>query len=146
MERNKRLGVAVVGSGRIGTLRANMVSRHPSLEFLAISDKEKERAETLGESVAANLVTDDNYEIISHPKVDTVIVSTPEHDHTESIIQALELGKPVFVEKPLALTLEDANKIVEPVEKTGVELRVGYSRRHDRRWMVAREQVDKGRG
>ena len=145
MERNKRLGVAVVGSGRIGTLRANMVSRHPSLEFLAISDKEKERAETLGESVAANLVTDDNYEIISHPKVDTVIVSTPEHDHTESIIQALELGKPVFVEKPLALTLEDANKIVETVEKTGVELRVGYSRRHDRRWMVAREQVDKGR-
>ena len=57
----------------------------------------------------------------------------------------LELGKPVFVEKPITLTLEDADKVVEAVEKTGVDLRVGYSRRHDRRWMLAREQVEQGR-
>ena len=98
MER-KELGVDVVGSGRIGTLRANMASRHPSVRFLAISDKEPERANVLAESVAAHLSSGDNYEIISHPEVDTVIVSTPEHDHAEAIIQALELGKPVFVEK-----------------------------------------------
>ncbi len=141
----KEIGVAVIGSGRIGTLRANMASRHPSVRFLAISDKEPERADMLAESVAAHLSSGDNYEIISHPEVDTVIVSTPEHDHAEAILQALELGKPVFVEKPLTLTLEDADKVVEAVERTGVELRIGYSRRHDRRWMLAREQVARGR-
>ncbi|MFP6889626.1 MAG: Gfo/Idh/MocA family oxidoreductase [Nitrospinota bacterium] len=141
----KELGVAVVGSGRIGTLRANMASRHPSVRFLAISDKDPDRADLLAESVAANLASGDNYEVISRPEVNAVIVSTPEHDHVEAILQALELGKPVFVEKPLVLTLEDADRIVEAVERTGVELRVGYSRRHDRRWMLAKEQIVQGR-
>jgi predicted dehydrogenase len=142
---NKQVGVAVVGSGRIGTLRANMAARHPSVRFLAISDKDSERADNLAENVAANLSSGDNYEVISHSEVDAVIVSTPEHDHAEPILQAMELGKPVFVEKPLALTLEDADKIIEASERKGVEIVIGYSRRHDRRWMSAKEQVVQGR-
>ena len=139
------LGVAVVGSGRIGTLRANMASRHPSVRFLAVSDIDPEKAGMLGQQVNADLTSSDNYRIISDPQVNTVVVSTPEHEHVEAILQALELGKPVFVEKPLALTLDDTDKIVEAVDRTGVELRIGYSRRHDRRWMLAREQVAQGR-
>ena len=139
------LGVAVVGSGRIGTLRANMASRHPSVRFLAVSDRDPERAGLLAQSTGADIASSDNYAVISHPEVNAVVVSTPEHDHAEPVLQAIELGKPVFVEKPLALTLEDANRIVEAVERTGVELRVGYSRRHDRRWMLAKEQIAQGR-
>ena len=141
----KELGVAVIGSGRIGTLRANMASRHPSVRFLAVSDIDAEKAGLLGEAVGADLVSSSNETIISHPDVNVVVVSTPEHEHLKPILQAIELGKPVFVEKPLALTLEDTDKIVEAVERTGVELRVGYSRRHDRRWMLAKEQVVQGR-
>ena len=147
MEKREKqeLGVAVVGSGRIGTLRANMASRHPSVRFLAVSDIDAEKAGLLAQSVNADLASSDNYAIISNPEVNAVVVSTPEHEHAEPILQALELGKPVFVEKPLALTLEDADKIVEAVERTGVELRIGYSRRHDRRWMLAKEQIVQGR-
>ncbi len=141
----KELGVAVVGSGRIGTLRASMATRHPSVNFLAVSDKEKDRAEVLRQKTGADIATDDNYEIISHPDVNAVFVSTPEDDHVEAIMQAIELGKPVFVEKPLALRNEDADKIVDAVEQSGIELVVGYSRRHDRRWMMAKEQIAQGR-
>lgn len=141
----KDLGIAVVGSGRIGTLRANMASRHPSVRFLAVSDIDPERAGILGQQVGANFTSNDNYRIISHPEVNAVVVSTPEHEHVEPILQALELGKPVFVEKPLALTLEDTDKIVAAVDRTGVELKIGYSRRHDRRWMLAKEQIAQGR-
>lgn len=141
----KALGIAVVGSGRIGTLRANMASRHPSVHYLAISDKDPDRADLLAESVTANFASGDNYEVISRPEVSAVFVSTPEHDHAEAILQALELGKPVFVEKPLALTLEDADSILEAVERSGIELCVGYSRRHDRRWMLAKEQIAQSR-
>ena len=105
----KSLGVGVVGSGRIGTLRANLVSHHPSLEFLAVSDIDQDRAKELGEQVGAQLATGKNEEVIEHPDVTTVIVSTPEHDHADSIIHALELGKPVLVEKPISLTLEDSD-------------------------------------
>ena len=141
----KELGVAVIGSGRIGTLRANMAARHPSVRFLAIADKDPERADNLAESVTANMSSGDNLEVISHPEVTTIFVSTPEHDHVEAILQAVELGKPVFVEKPLALTVEDADIIIAAVEKAGVELRIGYSRRHDRRWMLTKEQIVQGR-
>ncbi|MCH6545399.1 MAG: Gfo/Idh/MocA family oxidoreductase [Deltaproteobacteria bacterium] len=79
----QNLGVAIVGSGRIGTLRANMASRHPSVRFLAVSDKDAERAGLLAESVSADLASSDNDVVISHPEVTAVVVSTPEHDHTD---------------------------------------------------------------
>lgn len=142
---HKRLGVAVIGSGRIGTLRANMAARHPSVHFLAVSDKDPARAASLAESVRADFYTGDNLQAISHPEVTTVIISTSEHEHTESILQALELHKPVLVEKPIALTLEDADRIVVAAEKSGAELRIGYSRRFERRWMLAKEQIVRGR-
>jgi predicted dehydrogenase len=141
----KDLGIAVIGTGRIGSLRANMAARHPSVRFLAVADRDHARATGLAEKLGADLASDDNAAVISHSEVDAVFVATPEHDHTESILHALSFGKPVFVEKPITLSLDEADKIVEAVEKSGVDLRVGYSRRHDRRWMLAREQVAQGR-
>ena len=131
MER-KSIGVAVIGSGRIGTLRARIAARHPSVRFLAVSDKDPAHS-------------GDNLEAISRPEVNAVIISTSEHEHTVPILQALELGKPVLVEKPIALTLEEADKTVAAAEKSGVELRIGYSRRFERRWMLAKEQITRGR-
>jgi predicted dehydrogenase len=49
------------------------------------------------------------------------------------------------VEKPLALRLEDADRVVAAAERRGVDIRIGYSRRHDRRWMLAKEQILQGR-
>ncbi len=141
----KDIGVAVVGAGRIGTLRANLISTHPGVRFLAVSDLEAARAQKLSESVGAQVHSADNLEVISHPDVDAVVVSTPEHDHAEAIIQALELGKPVLVEKPITLTLEDADRVIAAAERTGAELRVGYAQRFKRRYMLAKEQIEEGR-
>ena len=139
------LGIGIIGAGRIGTLRANMVSRHPSVQFLGISDIDPEKAGLLAQQVGADFTSSDNSSVINHPEVTSVIVSTPEHEHVAPILEALHLGKPVFVEKPLALTLEDTDILVDASDKTGVELRIGYSRRHDRRWMMAKEQIQQGR-
>lgn len=144
MQRNS-LGVAVIGSGRIGTLRASLSATHPSVRFVAVADRERSRADVLAQRVGASFVTSDNLAAITHKEVDAVFVSTPEHDHREAVIQALEAGKAVFVEKPLALTLEDADAIIAAARRTGGELRVGYSRRHERRWMLAKEQLLQGR-
>ncbi|MAQ56337.1 MAG: hypothetical protein CMM82_05575 [Rhodospirillales bacterium] len=141
----EHLGVAVIGCGRIGTLRASLASRYPGVNFLAVSDKDKHRADILSQRTGANLSTDNNLEAINHPNVNTVIVSTPEHDHRDAIVQALKAGKPVLIEKPIALTLEDADAIIETAQNTGTEFRVGYSRRHERRWMLAKEQLLQGR-
>src|SRR6266705_2677863 len=102
------LGIAVVGAGRIGTLRARLAAKHPAVRFLAISDRDPVRARTLGEQTGADFHSGDNFQVMTRPEVDAVFVSTPEGEHAEAVCAALEMGKPVLVEKPIALTLEDA--------------------------------------
>ena len=141
----KDLGIAVIGSGRIGTLRAVMASRHPAVKFLAVSDRDPERARKLAAQTGAQFHSADNLEVISRPEVTAVIVSTIELEHTLPIMQALELGKPVLVEKPLALDLTEADKLIAAVAKAGGDLRVGFSRRYKDRYLLAKEQIVQGR-
>ena len=141
----KELGIAVVGAGRIGTLRARLAAKHPSVNFLAISDRDPARARALAEQAGADFHSGDNIEIISRPEVTAVIVSTPEGEHAAAVCKALELGKPVLVEKPIALTLEDADRILATLRQTGGSLRVGYSRRFKECFLRAKEQMVQGR-
>lgn len=143
--KHKELGIAVVGAGRIGTLRAKLAARHPAVRFLAISDRDPQRARALAEQAGANLHSGDNLEVIAHPEVNAVIVSTPEGCHAEPVRRALELGKPVLVEKPIALTLEDADAILATLRNTGGSLRIGYSRRFKECFLRAKEQLRHGR-
>ena len=141
----KELGIAVIGSGRIGTLRAVMAAAHPAVKFLAVSDRDPARAQKLAARTGAQFHSSDNLAVISRPEVNAVIVSTIELEHTLPIMQALELGKPVLVEKPLALDLAEADKIIAAVARTGGDLRVGFSRRYKERYLLAKEQVVQGR-
>jgi predicted dehydrogenase len=143
--KKKEIGIAVIGSGRIGSLRAGMASRHPSVNFLALSDKNKTKADILAQKTGADFVTDNNLEAISDDRVDAVVVATPEHDHVEAVLQAINLGKPIFLEKPLALTLQDGDLIANSAKEAGVEIVIGYSRRHDRRWMMTKQHIKEGR-
>jgi len=142
--KRKELGVAVIGSGRIGSLRARLAARHPSVGFLAVSDIDPARSRALAELTAADFHSTDNDEVIARPEVNAVIVSTPEHEHVAPVCRALELGKPVLMEKPLGLTLRDADAILDTVEKTGGSLRIGYIRRFKRCFARAKEQVLQG--
>lgn len=142
---HKELGIAVVGAGRVGTLRASIAAAHPAVRFLAISDLDPSCASELSEKLGAQFSSGDNLEVISRPEVNAVIVSTPEHEHTLPVLQALEQGKPVLVEKPIAMNLDDADRILEESLQTGVELLVGYSQRFKRRHVLAKEQILHGR-
>ena len=137
----RKLGIAVVGSGRIGTLRARLAGMHPAVEFLAVSDADPAKAKALADVSGAAVHSGDNHEVIAHPDVTAVFVSTPENEHMEPILAALRLGKPVLVEKPIALSLSDAKTILQALEDTKGTLRVGYSRRFKECFLRAKEQM-----
>ena len=141
----KELGIAVIGSGRIGTLRATLAARHPAVHFLAVADRDPDRARELAGKTGAQFHTGDNLEAISRPEVNAVVVSTIEIEHTLPIMQALKLGKPVLVEKPLALDFAEADRIIAAATEAGVDLRVGYSRRFKKRYLLAKEQIVSGK-
>ena len=77
--------------------------------------------------------------------MNAVIVSTSEGEHVTPILKAIELGKRVLVEKPLALTLADADRVLAAIAKAGADVRVGYSRRYKDRYLIAKEQIVQGR-
>jgi predicted dehydrogenase len=135
------LGIAVVGAGRIGTLRARLAGKHPSVGFLAVSDIDPARARALGETAGAHFTSGSNDEVISRPEVGAVVVSTPEGEHAAPIVRALELGKPVLVEKPIALERADAQRVMDAVRANSGDLRIGYSRRFKECFLRAKEQM-----
>ncbi|HTE14968.1 MAG TPA: Gfo/Idh/MocA family oxidoreductase, partial [Burkholderiales bacterium] len=143
--KTRELGIAVVGSGRIGSLRAQMAAAHPAVNFLAVSDLSADRAAALAERTGADFSSANNEAVISHRQVNAVIVSTSEHEHLKPVMQALELGKPVLVEKPIALTLADADQIIAKSEATGTPVYVGYAQRFKRRYLSAKDQILEGR-
>ncbi len=145
MKQSKALGVAVVGAGRIGTLRARLAAKHPAVEFLAISDLDSQRARFLAGQAGADFHSGNNLEVIERPEVNAVFVSTPEGEHAAPVRRALELGKPVLVEKPIALTLKDADDILATLKATGGSLCIGYSRRFKECFLRAKEQMIHGR-
>jgi len=115
------------------------------VRFIAVSDQQRENARNLADKVGAQVYSSDNNEVIEHPDVDAVIVSTSEGEHVEPLVRAIELGKRVLVEKPIALTLADADRVIQAIEKTGADVRVGYSRRYKDRYLLAKEQILQGR-
>ncbi len=143
--KQSNLGIAVVGAGRIGTLRARLAAKHPSVRFLAISDRDPARARALAEQAGADVHSGSNDEVINHPDVSAVIVSTPEQEHTLPILAALRRGLPVLVEKPIGFSLSDADKILDTLRTTKGDLRVGYSRRYKECFLRAKEQMLHGR-
>jgi predicted dehydrogenase len=115
------------------------------VRFIALADREPERARSLAERIGAQVHSGDSLAMMSRPEVNAIVVSTIEVEHTAPVLQALDLGKPVLVEKPLALDLAGADRIIAAAERTGTSLHVGFSRRFKKRYLLAKEQVAQGR-
>ena len=84
MQRNQ-IGLAVIGSGRIGTLRARLASEHPAVNFIATADRDPAHAKVLADKVGAKVHSGNNLDIINHPEVTAVVVSTAEGEHTAAV-------------------------------------------------------------
>jgi len=139
------IGLGIIGSGRIGTLRARLASGHAAVSGIAVSDLDPANAARLATLVGGRSHGSDNFAVIDDPNVTAVIVSTSEGEHMAPTLAAIARGKPVLVEKPIALTLREADQVLEALAKHGGDVRVGYSRRYRERYQIAKEQVIKGR-
>jgi predicted dehydrogenase len=139
------IGLGVVGTGKIGMQRARLAAQHPSVDFLALMDADHAKAVGVGEDLDADLIADTVGELAGDGRVDAIVVSTSEPHHTEPAITAIQTGKPVLIEKPLALTLEDADLIMAAADDSGSEVRVGYSMRYLQKYSVGWDNVASGK-
>lgn len=140
----KKIGLAIIGAGRVGLIRAELAARHPSVGWIGLAELNPERGEIVREKCGADFVTTDYRELLSRPEVNAVAVCTDEHLHVDPVIMAAERKLPMLIEKPLATDLGESAQTLAAIEKSGVDAVIGYTQRFRRRWLVAKEKVRTG--
>jgi len=140
----KRIGLAIIGAGRVGLFRGEVAARHPQVDFIGIAEIKPDRAKEVAAKVGADFVTADYRELLARPEVTAAIISTDEHLHVEPILAAVERKLPILIEKPLATDLADSERVLAAIQRSGVDAVVGYTQRFRRRWLVAKEKVRTG--
>src|SRR6185295_5025876 len=134
------LRYGLIGCGEIGKLRAEGL-RRSGRSLTVVSDLDTVRAS----QIAAGARVETQWrDLITHPDVDAVIISTPPSLHAEMTIAALRAGKHVLCEKPLARTLEECQEMVKAAGETGSFLATGFNYRFYPSVLKARELVDSG--
>lgn len=138
------VGVAVVGSGSIGSLRAEIAHRHPSVDFLAVCDIVEEKARRLAASCSADVWSTSAVDLVTRDQVDAVIVASTEDSHFQPAMAAIQAGKTVLIEKPLTILPEEAQKLLAAAEEYGVAVYTGFTQRFRRRYLAIKEHVLQG--
>ena len=139
-----RVGLAVVGCGSIGGLRAVVAAGHPAVDFLALYDVDPTRSRALADQTGADLCAESLDEVLARPEVDAVIVSSTEEAHRAPVLAGLRSGRPVLVEKPIAHDLSEAKDLVQASAAAGDRLWVGYTQRFRRKYLNGKEQILRG--
>ena len=116
-----QLRVGLVGLGRAGSAFVPPIVRHPGLTISAAAEVDRETLERFGRDFPVHLYADVEA-LCKDADVDVVYVATPTHFHTEHVLTALEHHKHVLVAKPMAITLEDGQRMVASAERNGVRL------------------------
>jgi len=125
----KTVKVGFVGAGGNATGHMNRVSAVEGAEIVGVCDVSEERARTAAENFGANAYTD-HHALLDEEELDAVYVSVPPFAHTDAEILAVQKGAAVFVEKPVALSIEKGLEVQEAIEKAGAISCVGYQLRY----------------
>ncbi|RDH80069.1 dehydrogenase [Mycolicibacterium moriokaense] len=135
------LSFGLVGAGWIGSFHAEtLASRLPGVRLAAVADPDPRAAGRLN----APTTYRDPLELIADPSIEAVAICSPAATHADLVIAAASAGKPVFCEKPMALTLADADRAIAAADAAGVALQVGFNRRFADDFAAMRNRIADG--
>ncbi|MFF9350134.1 Gfo/Idh/MocA family oxidoreductase [Streptomyces sp. NPDC014734] len=134
--------IGLIGTGRIGSFHADVLSRHPRVDALVVTDTDGARAARVADRLGATAA--DGTDDVWAAGVDAVVIASATSAHTDLIVRAARAGLPVFCEKPIALDLPGTLRALREVEETGGVLQLGFMRRFDAGYRAARDAVRSG--
>lgn len=141
----KKLNVLVVGCGRIATLNVLGYKGNPHARVWALCDLDERRARAFAAETGAERVYTDYDEALRDPEVDIVDLLVPHHLHCEMTVKACEAGKHVSVQKPMALSLQECDRMIEAAKKAGVLLKVYENFVFYPPYVLAKKLIDEGK-
>jgi predicted dehydrogenase len=140
-----RLRIGVIGLGWFGEIHCDAIIGIPNLELAALCTRTESRLGALATKFGVRKTYTDYGEMLADPDVDAVSIVTMWDQHTAPAVAALEAGKHVFLEKPMASTVADCLTIIAAAEKSKGILQIGHICRFNPRYRAAREAIAAGR-
>jgi predicted dehydrogenase len=126
----KTLNVGVIGCGEIAGHIALVSKLIPRVKLSACCDVVAERARVFAKRHRIPLIYSDYNEMLANAPLDAIYLAVPHHHHYQMVLSAVNIGKPVLVEKPLTRTLEEGIMLIEMT--TGQKVGVNYQYRYDK--------------
>lgn len=140
----KKLHVGVIGVGQMGEKHAQIFSRMPDCELVGVADPRGEHCQQVAKRLGARVAVEDYRELLKRDDVDAVSICTPDEAHKAPVLAALQAGKHVLLEKPLATDLREAEEIAQAVDLAQSKFMVAYLLRFDPRYMTVRDAISRG--
>lgn len=143
-ERGGRLRLAVIGAGNVAPLHLPGYLGHPRCEVVAICDPAPGRAQAMADTWGIPSACTELDQVLGDPTIDAVEILTPTYLHSRHVLAALEAGKHVSCQKPLANSIDEARTMADAASASGLTLRVSECFRHYPPLLRAKELVDGG--
>lgn len=143
MESSQRVRVGVIGCGA-GVFHLEGYADEPRAEVVALAGLDTDRCQELAKRFDIPHVYRDYSELLANPDIDAVSIAVPNHLHMPIAVAALEAGKHVLVEKPLARNAEEGTRMVAVARRTERVLAISFQRRSRHDVVLVKNEVEKG--
>jgi predicted dehydrogenase len=140
-KRAVKVGIAGLGIGRY---HLDCFSKTDKADVVAVADLDQVLAKTLAQKYDVPKVYKDHSELVADPDIEAVVVALPNFLHHKMSIEAMEAGKHVLCEKPMAMSSSQAREMVETARRTGRKLMIGFNGRFKEETRFLKKVVDDG--
>ncbi|HEV2397436.1 MAG TPA: Gfo/Idh/MocA family oxidoreductase [Candidatus Sulfotelmatobacter sp.] len=141
----KQLQIGIIGTGWCGGIRAETCAASPYVGGLHLAEIKPERLKEVAATIVPATATSDYRALIQQSNIDAIIISaTPETTHYPMAKESLLAGKHVFLEKPMALELSEADELIHLAQAKGLLFTIGYSQRFNPKFAYVKRSIDEG--
>lgn len=141
----RKLKAGLLGLGRLGKVYAHALTRGIlNVELVAVADLDAMLAQSLAKEFAIARWYADPFALLEDASVEAVLIVTPTNTHHDLVRAAAQHGKAIFCEKPLSLSLSEAQAMKTAIAHSGVFFQMGFMRRFDKGYAAAKQKLETG--
>jgi scyllo-inositol 2-dehydrogenase (NAD+) len=141
----KQVSIGIIGTGWCGGIRAETCASSPSVSALHLAEIKPERLREVADKTKPATATADYGVLLQNSNIDAIIISaTPETTHFPMAKESLLAGKHVFLEKPMALELSEADELINLARTKGLLFTIGYSQRFNPKFAYVKRSINDG--
>lgn len=141
---SQKLQIGLAGLGKFGSQHAEILAQCPEIELSAVCDTDASALRRQLQKHPQSRGYQSFEDFIADPQLDAIVIVTPEHLHHQQALAAMSTGRPVFLEKPMASRLKDAEQLRQVSQAANVALQIGFLLRYEANHTKLKQEISNG--